>query len=90
MRVDGGTGSQGNPALKPLESKNIDLSLEWYYAEGSYVSVGYFHKDIDNYVGITQIVEQPFDLHTPSRRRVLQRGGGDRRVRIADTTCIRN
>ena len=65
VRVDGGTGSQGNPALKPLESTNIDLSLEWYYAEGSYASVGYFNKDIDNYVGITQIVEQPFDLHTP-------------------------
>ena len=65
VRVDGGTGSQGNPALKPLESTNIDLSLEWYYAEGSYASVGYFNKDIDNYVGVTQIVEQPFDLHTP-------------------------
>ena len=65
VRVDGGTGSQGNPALKPLESTNIDLSLEWYYAEGSYASVGYFKKDIDNYVGVTQIVEQPFDLHTP-------------------------
>ena len=38
---------------------------EWYYAEGSYASVGYFNKDIDNYVGVTQIVEQPFDLHTP-------------------------
>ena len=28
VRVDGGTGSQGNPALKPLLSHNIDASLE--------------------------------------------------------------
>ena len=53
VRINGGTGSQGNPALKPLESTNFDLSLEWYYAEGSYASVGYFRKDIDNYIGVT-------------------------------------
>jgi TonB-dependent receptor len=89
VRVDGGTGSQGNPALKPLESTNIDLSLEWYYAEGSYASVGYFNKDIDNYVGVTQIVEQPFNLHTPI-------GGALYNEAVAaacadrSTTCIRN
>ena len=89
VRVDGGTGSQGNPALKPLESTNIDLSLEWYYADGSYASVGYFTKDIDNYVGITQIVEQPFSLHTPI-------GGALYNEAVAaacadrSTTCIRN
>jgi TonB-dependent receptor len=89
VRVDGGTGSQGNPALKPLESTNIDLSLEWYYAEGSYASIGYFNKDIDNYVGISQIVEQPFELHTPI-------GGALYNEAVAtacadrSTTCIRN
>ncbi len=46
-----GTGSQGNPALKPLESKNIDLALEWYYAKGSYVSVGYFKKNVTQLPG---------------------------------------
>ncbi|HET9446515.1 MAG TPA: TonB-dependent receptor, partial [Steroidobacteraceae bacterium] len=89
VRVDGGTGSQGNPALKPLESTNIDLSLEWYYAEGSYASVGFFKKDIDNYVGVTQIIEQPFELHTPI-------GGALYNEAVAaacadrSTTCIRN
>jgi TonB-dependent receptor len=47
-RVDGGIGSTGNPNLKPLESTNIDLSAEWYYEEGSYVSLGYFTKDVEN------------------------------------------
>ena len=27
-----GNGSAGNPNLKPQESKNLDLSLEWYFA----------------------------------------------------------
>jgi TonB-dependent receptor len=46
-----GTAQNGNPGLNPLESKNLDLSLEWYYGEASYVSVGYFKKDVPNFVG---------------------------------------
>src|SRR3546814_12634562 len=51
---EGGTGSQGDHGLKPLESKNFDPSFEWYYGEASYVSVGYFRKDIDDYIGYAQ------------------------------------
>ena len=47
-RVDGGNGSSGSPSLLPLESTNIDFSAEWYYAEGSYMSFGYFTKDVEN------------------------------------------
>ncbi|HWU78196.1 MAG TPA: TonB-dependent receptor [Rhodanobacter sp.] len=65
VRVDGGTGSEGNPNLKPLVSDNFDLSFEWYYGDASYVSLGYFRKNIDNYIGTTQVNETPFDLHTP-------------------------
>jgi TonB-dependent receptor len=43
--------SQGNPNLLPFKSDNIDFSLEWYYNEGSYASVGYFHKKVDNFIG---------------------------------------
>jgi TonB-dependent receptor len=64
-RIDGGTGQQGNPALKPLKSKNFDLSLEWYYAKGSYAAVSYFQKKIDNYIGVTQVDATPFNLRTP-------------------------
>lgn len=57
-------GSQGNPNLLPFESDNYDLSLEWYYDEdgGSYASVGYFHKTVDNFIGTDvemRIVESP-------------------------------
>jgi TonB-dependent receptor len=39
----------GNPNLKPFESVNWDLSLEWYYQRTGYVSVGLFYKDITNF-----------------------------------------
>lgn len=66
-RIDGGTGQQGDPGLLPLESKNIDFSAEWYYGEGSYLSVGYFHKDVKNYVGTVQITGTPFNLPHPAQ-----------------------
>jgi TonB-dependent receptor len=60
------TGTQGNPALLPLESTNIDLSVEWYYGEGSYLSVAYFDKAIDNFVSEAVIFETPFNLPHPA------------------------
>jgi TonB-dependent receptor len=48
-RIDGGTGSVGNPDLKPLKSKNWDLAGEYYYAKGSYVAASYFTKAIKDY-----------------------------------------
>jgi len=35
----------GNPGLVPEEVTSIDLSVEWYFAPSSVVSVGYFHKE---------------------------------------------
>ena len=57
------TGSQGNTNLLPYESTNLDLSLEYYYGEGSYASIGYFKKDVDNFIQNT-ITETTIDgLH---------------------------
>ena len=39
--------SAGNPGLVPIQSENLDLSFEWYYDDGSYLSIGYFEKDVD-------------------------------------------
>ena len=65
FRVGGGTGAQGNPGLIPYKSKNIDLSAEWYYAPGSYMSVGYFHKDVSNFISTTRVDTEAFGLKTP-------------------------
>lgn len=45
-----GTASGGNPNLGNVESDNIDLSLERYYSDSSYVSVAGFYRSIDGYV----------------------------------------
>lgn len=52
--------SQGNPDLLPYISDNFDLSVEWYYGEGSYASVGYFMKKVDNFL-VTTVVEATVD-----------------------------
>ena len=66
FRVNGGTGNQGNPNLKPFLSKNIDASAEWYYGGGgSYVSAGYFYKDVENFIGQSITTVSPFDIYTP-------------------------
>jgi len=65
LRIDGGTGSRGNPNLKPFESDNIDLSFEWYYADASYFSIGYFTKDVENFIGFSEFNETLFDLPHP-------------------------
>lgn len=44
-------GFSGDPGLLPLESTNLDFSIEWYYGETSYVALGYFKKDVKNFLG---------------------------------------
>jgi TonB-dependent receptor len=48
--LEGRTGGQGNTDLDPYVSTNLDFSLEYYYAEGSYASFGYFRKDVKNFI----------------------------------------
>ncbi|MBB1422234.1 TonB-dependent receptor [Pseudoalteromonas sp. SG43-7] len=45
-----GTGSTGNPNLQATESKNYDLSLEWYFADTSSLYASYFKREIDGLV----------------------------------------
>jgi TonB-dependent receptor len=47
------SGGQGNTNLLPFESTNLDLSLEWYYAPGSYAAIGYYRKEVDNFIQST-------------------------------------
>lgn len=68
-KYDRYTASSGNPYLKPMESYNYDLSLEWYFAEAGSLTTSLFYKDLSNYFingvtvrdytnnGVTQQVE---------------------------------
>lgn len=51
------TGTASSTQLKPLESKNIDFSWEWYFNESSLVAVTLFRKDMENFV---QTIEQDY------------------------------
>ncbi len=46
-----GSGSGGNPFLKPVRSTNFDASLEWYFAPKSLVSGSVYVMDLTNYIG---------------------------------------
>ncbi len=62
----GGSGSSGNPSLLPLESTNYDFSAEWYYAPSSYASMGYFRKDVSNFISNTVVDSTIFNLANPA------------------------
>ena len=87
--VRGVTGNRGNPALEPVKSKNLDLSVEWYYTKQSMISLGLFHKNLENYAG--QVVS-----NEPSTTATTPVGGAYWNAAVAagcvatDTTCMRN
>ena len=56
------TANAGDAGLKPMESQNFDLSGEWYYTDASYVSLGYFRKDVDGFIGTQIFNETAYDL----------------------------
>ncbi|WP_444911583.1 TonB-dependent receptor [Microbulbifer sp. ANSA003] len=45
----------GNPELDPYESRNIDLSAEYYADDLGMFSVGLFHKSIDNFIVMSEV-----------------------------------
>lgn len=44
------TGTAGNPDLKPQESRNVDVALEWYFAPAGSITGTLFQHDYDNYL----------------------------------------
>ena len=49
-------GEFGNPDLDPYRAQNFDASVEYYFAEGGVIQLGYFYKDIKDF-----IVDQNYD-----------------------------
>ncbi|MBL9209375.1 MAG: TonB-dependent receptor [Opitutaceae bacterium] len=46
----------GNPDLKPTRSTNWDLSLEYYFKNSSSLTIGWFHKKLEDYIADNQEV----------------------------------
>lgn len=53
-------GNIGNPDLKPYESNDIDLSVEWYMGKGGLFAVGLFNKEMVSSL-TTQVVQKMVD-----------------------------
>ena len=54
-KIGSRTGSRGNPNLEPFKSNNLDISLEYYYDEGSYAAVGLFWKEVEDWIDNSQV-----------------------------------
>ncbi|WP_205691704.1 TonB-dependent receptor [Caulobacter sp. 602-2] len=44
------SGSGGNPYLKPWKATAFDLSVEKYFAPGTYIAVAGYYKDLETYI----------------------------------------
>ena len=70
FRQDGADGARGNPSLLPFKSENFDVSAEWYYGPSSYLSVGYFRKNVENYItvgGLNQFIDGVYNPYAGPR-----------------------
>jgi Outer membrane receptor proteins, mostly Fe transport len=57
--------SGGNPQLDPMRSSNIDLSVEYYFADDSFVSAGFFIKDVSDFIGTVSEERSHYGLTDP-------------------------
>lgn len=61
-----GGGNQNNTDLDPLSSDNIDVSVEWYPRKDVFLSAGFFHKQVKNFIGNTVVNQNLFGLRDPT------------------------
>lgn len=88
-RIDGGTGSVGNPDLKPLQSTNWDFAAEYYYAKGSYAAMSYFTKSVKDYNAPVIASRSAYDLHTPIGGAYYKQAISVGKCAANDSGCIR-
>lgn len=86
LDIVGHTGKQGNPGLLPFLSTDYNASIEWYFSKISYVSVGFFQKNISRFVtnltanvdidnnGVPYLMTYPVNNTTPVRIRGIEAG----------------
>ncbi len=79
-RIEAWDGSGGNPFLKPMESIQYDVSLEWYFSNVGSLTGTLFHKDLSNFFvkGATpQVITNPTTGITQTVEVDATRNGGD-------------
>ena len=58
------TGSAGNPNLTPLDAKQFDTSLEWFFSRSSLLYGAVFYKKVDGFIADGVFDEQYPDAFT--------------------------
>lgn len=85
------TATASNPALLPLESTNFDVSVEWYYDEGSYASIGLFEKNVMNFIGSEQVNRELLGIRNSTNGPRVQAAAADlaaANIGISDVTLF--
>ncbi|WP_332853818.1 TonB-dependent receptor [Duganella sp. S19_KUP01_CR8] len=70
----------GNPYLKPMQSKNYDLSYEWYLSKTNYVSLAVFRKDVSNFLE-TKMVDMKIPQYTEVVHDTRVRNGQEGKIK---------
>ena len=52
-------GTLGNPGLKPYDSFNADVGLEWYFSEDGALYQSVFYKSIDDFIAVSTALNVP-------------------------------
>ena len=76
-------GEGGNPAMKPMESVQYDLSLEWYFSDVGQLSAAVFHKNLSDYFApgvIYRDFTNPLSQVTQTTAITSKRNGGDAKL----------
>ena len=68
------TGAAGNPNLKPTQSRNLDVSLEWYFSKDGSLTGAVFQHDFKDFLrhksaletfnGVQYLIDRPYNLDT--------------------------
>ncbi|WP_329958504.1 TonB-dependent receptor [Sphingomonas sp. Leaf4] len=51
------SAGSGNPRLRPIESDNYDLTLEWYFASAGSLTGGVFYKKVNGFLAGGTVVQ---------------------------------
>lgn len=68
------TANGGNPNLVPLESKNYDVSLEWYFRPAGSATLALFRRDVSGFISNFS-VDLPDPVYTIVRINRPENGG---------------
>ncbi|AQR73422.1 hypothetical protein BXU08_07005 [Sphingomonas sp. LM7] len=73
------TASGGNPNLQPIQSKNYDASLEYYFSRSGSITLGAFNRDVIGFINttLTQVEDPEFGRLNITR----PENGGKGRIR---------